>query len=152
MRRRQDDSGNVQNVKRIRSRRPSHSVAGRNLFECLTFFRGYHDPECARCMDGRRDSSDKLDAPTSVQIANTRFALCEAGYGFQAILRFKALFFANPSPTGEGAARRRVRGTTMKILRKTSKKFMWYPSPGPLTRATLSRWERDLPETFRLRS
>ena len=26
---------------------------------------------------------------------------------------------------------------------------MWYPSPGPLTRATLSHWERDLPETFR---
>jgi hypothetical protein len=25
---------------------------------------------------------------------------------------------------------------------------MRYPSPGPLARATLSRWERDLPECF----
>ena len=25
---------------------------------------------------------------------------------------------------------------------------MWYPSRGPLARATLSRWERDLPECF----
>jgi hypothetical protein len=25
---------------------------------------------------------------------------------------------------------------------------MPYPSPGPLARATLSRWERDLPECF----
>jgi hypothetical protein len=24
------------------------------------------------------------------------------------------------------------------------KKYVWNPSPGPLARATLSRWERDL--------
>jgi hypothetical protein len=26
--------------------------------------------------------------------------------------------------------------------------FILYPSPGPLARATLSRWERDLPQNF----
>ena len=38
----------------------------------------------------------------------------------------------------------------MKILRTTSKEWLWYPSPGLLTRATLSRRERDLHGTFRI--
>jgi hypothetical protein len=27
---------------------------------------------------------------------------------------------------------------------------LWYPSPGPLARATLSRWERDLSQVWLL--
>jgi hypothetical protein len=51
-----------------------------------------------------------------------------------------------PLPTGEGAAKRRVRGTKNE---DTLKKYLWYPSPDPLARVTLSRRERDLPKTFR---
>ena len=29
----------------------------------------------------------------------------------------------------------------MKMFRAAG--YLWYPSPGPLARATLSRWERD---------
>jgi hypothetical protein len=50
--------------------------------------------------------------------------------------------FRIPLLKGEGAAKRRVRGTEMK---RTFKKYLWYPSPGPLARATLSLQERDLP-------
>jgi hypothetical protein len=70
--------------------------------------------------------------------------------GFNRFSESEVCFLQIPLPTGEGAAKRRVRGTVMKIPGKTSKKCLWYPSPGPLARATLSRWERDLPEAFRI--
>jgi len=47
----------------------------------------------------------------------------------------------NPSPNGRGCREATGEGYKLKTLKKT----LWYPSPSPLSRATLSRWERDLP-------
>ena len=53
---------------------------------------------------------------------------------------------ANPSPNGRGC--REAAGEGYK-REKDSKNYMWYPSPGPLARAILSRWEKDhTKETF----
>jgi hypothetical protein len=59
--------------------------------------------------------------------------------------RDKRTVFANPSPNGRGC--REAAGEGYKN-EKTQKKFQWYPSPGPLARATLSRRERDLPPSY----
>ena len=52
-----------------------------------------------------------------------------------------------PLPTGEGALQEMGGGFVgygnTETLKKREKYF-WYPSPGPLTRATLSRREREL--------
>jgi hypothetical protein len=62
--------------------------------------------------------------------------------GFLTILKFAVMFFANPSLDGRGCPSRDGRpgeGYTMK-------KYLLYPSPGPLTRATLFLQERDFRE------
>jgi hypothetical protein len=51
--------------------------------------------------------------------------------------------FSNPSPEGRGC--REAAGEGYRI-EKILKKFLRYPSPGPLERATLSLQERDLPK------
>ena len=55
------------------------------------------------------------------------------------------MLFANPSPDGRGcreaAGEGYHNGNTSENI---SKNYLRYPSPGPLTRATLSRRERDL--------
>ena len=96
-------------------------------------------------MKNRSGALELLSVTTPVQNTNIRSALFEAGYGFQSVLRFGDQFFANPSPDGRGCREAAGEGTVMKIPGKTSKKCLRYPSPGPLARATLSRWERDSP-------
>jgi hypothetical protein len=47
-------------------------------------------------------------------------------------------------PRGKSLSRRE-RGTKLK---KTLREYLWYPSPDPLSRVTLSRRERDFLKTF----
>ena len=60
-------------------------------------------------------------------------------------MRFRGMFFANPSPVGRGCREAAGEGYGNE---ETLKKNLWYPSPDPLSRVTLSRRERDLPITF----
>ena len=67
---------------------------------------------------------------TAVQIATNRSA---QGGGI------RGMYLQIPLPTGEGAAKRRVRGTRKrKYLNRCGT-----PHPGPLARATISRWENE---------
>jgi hypothetical protein len=49
------------------------------------------------------------------------------------------MFRKDPSPNGRGWCEAPGEGYRMKLFSR------WYPSPGPLARATLSPWERDSP-------
>ena len=81
--------------------------------DCPPGLGGQHDRRSCegwliKLIDGVRSTTPALRATPpvpgrTVQITNMRFALCEAGYGFQAILSFRGMFSQIPLPLGEGA-------------------------------------------------